>query len=95
MLHTRTATVADSALIASHRRAMFASMGGFDEPSSTKCAAPPSHGLRDDREGKYLGWITEDDERPIASAGMLILDWPPHPSIQAGARLPVKRVRRA
>ena len=32
MLQTRTATVADAALIAVHRRAMFASMGGFDEP---------------------------------------------------------------
>ena len=29
--------------------------------------------------GRYLGWITADDGRPIASAGMLILDWPPHP----------------
>ncbi len=30
-------------------------------------------------EGKYLGWILLDDQRPIASAGLLILDWPPHP----------------
>jgi ribosomal protein S18 acetylase RimI-like enzyme len=35
-------------------------------------------------EGKYLGWITEDEGRPIASAGMLILDWPPHPLDPAG-----------
>src|SRR4051794_3026064 len=31
MLETRTATLADAALIAAHRRKMFASMGGFDE----------------------------------------------------------------
>ena len=30
-------------------------------------------------EGKYIGWITEDDNKPVASAGLLVLDWPPHP----------------
>jgi len=30
-------------------------------------------------EGKYVGWITEDNGRPVASAGLLVLDWPPHP----------------
>ena len=30
-------------------------------------------------EDKYLGWIVSDGCRPVASAGMLILDWPPHP----------------
>ena len=30
-------------------------------------------------EGKYSGWITEDEGRPVASAGILVLDWPPHP----------------
>lgn len=31
------------------------------------------------REGKYCGWIADDAGRPVASAGLLILDWPPHP----------------
>ena len=31
------------------------------------------------REGKYYGWIAIDGDRPVASAGLLILDWPPHP----------------
>lgn len=31
------------------------------------------------REGKYYGWIATDADRPLASAGLLILDWPPHP----------------
>jgi len=30
-------------------------------------------------EGKYLGWIVEDDGRVAGSAGMLVVDWPPHP----------------
>jgi len=30
-------------------------------------------------QGKYAGWITLDDGRAVASAGLLVLDWPPHP----------------
>ena len=35
-------------------------------------------------EGKYIGWITEDNSRPVAGAGLLVLDWPPHPLDPAG-----------
>jgi ribosomal protein S18 acetylase RimI-like enzyme len=35
-------------------------------------------------EGKYIGWITGDNGRPVASAGLLVLDWPPHPFDPAG-----------
>ena len=31
------------------------------------------------REGKYYGWIATDAGRSVASSGLLILDWPPHP----------------
>lgn len=80
MLATRTATIADAALIAGHRRAMFASMSGFDEAvlDAVRRASEPWTARMIDK-GNYLGWITEDKGRPIASAGMLILDWPPHP----------------
>jgi ribosomal protein S18 acetylase RimI-like enzyme len=80
MLPTRTATVDDAALIADHRRAMFASMGGFDESvlDAVRRAAEPWTARAMD-QGRYLGWITADEGRPIASIGMMILDWPPHP----------------
>ena len=29
-------------------------------------------------EDKYVGWITSDGDRVIASAGLLVLDWAPH-----------------
>jgi ribosomal protein S18 acetylase RimI-like enzyme len=29
--------------------------------------------------GRYVGWIVEDEGRPVASAGFLQMDWPPHP----------------
>ena len=80
MLETRTATIADAALISSHRRAMFAAMGGIAESVlDNVCRASEAWTARMITDGKYLGWITSDDNRPIASAGMLILDWPPHP----------------
>lgn len=31
------------------------------------------------QEGKYLGWVGYEGGVPLASAGLLILDWPPHP----------------
>jgi len=80
MLQTRTATSADAPLIATHRRTMFAAMGGFDSAvlDQVERAADPWT-ARMIEAGKYLGWIALDDQRPIASAGLLILDWPPHP----------------
>ena len=35
-------------------------------------------------EGTYLGWITFDGESPVASVGLLLLDWPPIPFDPAG-----------
>jgi hypothetical protein len=32
-------------------------------------------------DGKYFGWITSDGEEPVASAGLMLLDWPPGPLI--------------
>lgn len=30
-------------------------------------------------EEKYFGWLTVDGDRVVAGAGLLLLDWPPHP----------------
>jgi GNAT superfamily N-acetyltransferase len=87
MLETRIAADDDAALIASHRRAMFAAMGGHDEAhlDGIRRASEPWV-ARMIAEGKYLGWITTDKARPIASAGLLILDWPPHPFDPTGEK---------
>jgi ribosomal protein S18 acetylase RimI-like enzyme len=80
MLETRTATAADAHLITHHRRRMFVDAGRADnqvlsvmsqnfEPWVAKMI----------NEQKYLGWLTADSDRVIAGAGLLILDWPPHP----------------
>lgn len=31
------------------------------------------------RDGKYMGWLALNDNKIIAGAGLMILDWPPHP----------------
>jgi ribosomal protein S18 acetylase RimI-like enzyme len=80
MLTTRAATTADAALISAHRRAMFAEIHTLDESLMTALERrSASWTERMIREGKYYGWITTDGDRPVASAGLLILDWPPHP----------------
>ncbi len=59
---------------------MFAAMGAADETVLTtveNASIPWTERMI--QEGRYLGWITSDGEQPAASAGMLLLDWPPHP----------------
>jgi len=80
MLETRTVTAADAAIVTAHRRAMFAAMGRTQESildAMIRNFEPWVNRMI--VEGKYAGWITADDGRPIASAGLLVLDWPPHP----------------
>ena len=31
-------------------------------------------------DGRYFGWIVEEDGKPVAGLGMMAIDWPPHPS---------------
>jgi GNAT superfamily N-acetyltransferase len=31
-------------------------------------------------DGAYFGWIAMDDSEPIGGLGMMVIDWPPHPS---------------
>ena len=80
MLETRTVTAADAAIVTAHRRAMFAAMGRTQESILDAMSRNfETWVTRMIVEGKYAGWITENDALPIASAGLLVLDWPPHP----------------
>lgn len=80
MLETRTATAADAKLITHHRRRMFVDAGRADnqvldimarnfEPWVAKAI----------EDGKYIGWLTSDGDRMVAGAGLMLLDWAPHP----------------
>lgn len=82
---TRSATVADAALIARHRHAMFAEIGRTDPGALETMRGNFRRWVeRMIDAGKYVGWIIEDDGDPIASAGFFELEWPPHPFDPAG-----------
>ncbi len=69
----------DAALITRHRKAMFADANDAPEPVlETMGHSFEPWVIRMIEEGKYAGWITFDDERAVASAGLLVLDWAPH-----------------
>jgi GNAT superfamily N-acetyltransferase len=79
MLETRAATIADAALITAHRRAMFSAMGsGTPESLEEMSRHFEPWVIPRLADGRYLGWITLDGDRPMASIGLLLLDWPPH-----------------
>jgi ribosomal protein S18 acetylase RimI-like enzyme len=85
MLATRQTTEEDAALITAHRRAMFASMRfSRDEILDAMSRSFEPWVRKMIAAGKYLGWVAEQDGRAAASAGLLILDWPPHPFDPAG-----------
>jgi ribosomal protein S18 acetylase RimI-like enzyme len=80
MLETRIATVADSAILTHHRHRMFVDAGRRDNPVLRVMSQNfEPWVVRMIKEGKYLGWLTEEDGKVVAGAGLLLLDWPPHP----------------
>ncbi|MBT9331741.1 GNAT family N-acetyltransferase [Paracidobacterium acidisoli] len=90
---TRFALPSDAALISRHRRLMFADAGLGT--SSDLARMEQSHErwvAQRIQDGAYIGWLIEDRslerERPAvaASAGMLLLDWPPHPLDPEGSQ---------
>lgn len=73
----RGATLADTRTIARHRRAMFEDIGvahNLDVVEQAFAGWLPS---RLDRT--YFHWLAEHEGRPVGSAGVLLLDWPPSP----------------
>lgn len=80
MFTTRPATAADAALITHHRRRMFIDAGRLDNQVMDRMAEAHTPWVaRMIDEGKYVGWLTENEGKVIAGAGLLLLDWPPHP----------------
>jgi ribosomal protein S18 acetylase RimI-like enzyme len=85
MLTTRCATIADAALLTAHRHAMFAEMGTSDDATLTEMSRNFETWIKQMLDaGKYVGWVVEEGERAVASAGFFELDWPPHPLDPSG-----------
>lgn len=80
MYQTRTATPEDAAVIARHRHRMFVDAGRADNSALrrvTDAFEPWVANMM--RQGKYMGWLTLDGAKVVAGAGLMIMDWPPHP----------------
>jgi GNAT superfamily N-acetyltransferase len=84
---TRPATPDDLEPICRHRADMFREAGAAPEEILDTMTAHFREWLRPKlRDGAYLGWIVEHEGLPIAGAGMIVLDWPPHPRHPADSR---------
>jgi GNAT superfamily N-acetyltransferase len=73
----RRATLADIAVIARHRRAMFEDAGtatNLDLVERNFTAWLPAR-----LDATYFHWLAEHEGGPVGSAGVLLLDWPPSP----------------
>jgi GNAT superfamily N-acetyltransferase len=80
MLRSRLAVPSDAAVITRHRRRMFIDAGRRDNQVLQLMAeAHEPWVAKAIEDGRYLGWLTEDDGIVVAGAGLLLLEWPPHP----------------
>jgi GNAT superfamily N-acetyltransferase len=82
MFETRLATVADAELIAEHRRSMFVDAGQADEAGLQRMQTMVENFIDWVRprlsDGRYVGWLVEEDGRVVAGAGTWLIDFPPH-----------------
>ncbi|MFD2261918.1 GNAT family N-acetyltransferase [Lacibacterium aquatile] len=70
----------DLDLICTHRRLMFGESG---RPAEVLAAmADPFRAWLTPRlaDGSYFGWAIESGGDVVAGLGMMVIDWPPHPS---------------
>ena len=80
MTDYRAVAPADLDLVTRHRHEMFKASGRTDA-----ALAPMTGAFREWLEprlasGAYFGWIALEDGRPVGGLGMMVIDWPPHPS---------------
>lgn len=76
----RPVTEADLDLICRHRHEMFRSAGRPEDILQSMTAAFRPWLASRLRSGDYFGWIAEAGPDPVGGLGMMIIDWPPHPS---------------
>ena len=82
----RPVTTGDLDLICLHRHEMFKASGRTDaivQPSTNAFKDWLKPRLDD---GSYFGWIAEVNGIDVAGLGMMVIDWPPHPSHPLQAR---------
>lgn len=79
-MHIRLLTPDDRDTICHHREAMFRDSGRSAEVIA-QMSEPFRAWLGPHLEaGRYFGWLAEYEGRVVAGVGMMVIDWPPHPS---------------
>jgi GNAT superfamily N-acetyltransferase len=79
MFETRLATEADAGLIAEQRAKMFEDAGQAAVAELQEMMANFVEWVQPRlRDGRYVGWIVEEDGRAVAGAGSWLMDFPPH-----------------
>jgi ribosomal protein S18 acetylase RimI-like enzyme len=79
-MHSRALCDADLELICRHREEMFRDAGRSEEvlrPMTTNFRSWLQPRLHD---GTYFGFVISDGDEPVAGIGLMLIDWPPHPS---------------
>jgi ribosomal protein S18 acetylase RimI-like enzyme len=76
----------DLELICEHRERMFAESGRTRESLRPMTAAFGEWLAPRLSDGRYFGWMLEKAGDVIAGLGMMVIDWPPHPSHPADHR---------
>jgi GNAT superfamily N-acetyltransferase len=83
MLTTRGLTATDIDLVCRHREEMFRASnaaGRTEEILRTMTSHFRAWLAPRLVDGSYFGFILEDDGNPVAGIGLMLIDWPPHPS---------------
>lgn len=78
-MHTRSLDISDLELICRHREAMFRDAGRGDD-----VLLPMTENFREWLkprllDGAYFGFVMSEDGVSVASVGLMLIDWPPHP----------------
>lgn len=76
----RAVASGDAESICRHREGMFRAMGRDEALIDTM--AEPFRAWLDSRlaDGRYFGFVAEDQGRVVGGVGLMELDWPPHPA---------------
>jgi GNAT superfamily N-acetyltransferase len=76
----RPVAARDLELICEHRERMFAASGRTRESLQPMTASFRQWLIPRLSDGSYFGWMLEEAGQVVAGLGMMVIDWPPHPS---------------
>jgi ribosomal protein S18 acetylase RimI-like enzyme len=83
MISTRPVRADDLDLVCRHREEMFRASNAPDRTEDVLQAMSAAFRVWLQprlEDGSYFGFIVEDSGTPVAGIGLMLIDWPPHPS---------------